>query len=344
MKIALRIAGILAAIVLLAALTMAGVVLTTAVTPSRPVGIRQVMVSDPGHPPIPVVLIYPTTEKPRLILSGTGAIRLARGGAVAGDHLPVVVMSHGTGGGSLSHLDTALALAEAGYLVAAPQHRGDNFQDDSAVGTPRWIEDRARQVVRVNDFLLSEWSGRSRLDPARLGLFGFSAGGATGLVVLGGRPDMGLVPSHCAKAPELVCKLIKPGPTALGWAHDPRVKAAVLAAPGFGFAFDRPSLAAVTAPVQLWAGDQDVTVPSATNTDLVRGLLPTAPDYHRVPGAAHLSFLAPCGLGRLLLPPMLCADPKGFDREAFHRTFNRQVVAFFDSRLGPAPLRDSTAR
>lgn len=336
MKIVLKIAGLLVGLALLALLTLAGVVLATATTPSRPVGIRQVMVSDPGHPPIPVVLIYPTTDKPRLILSGTGAIRLAKGGAIAGNHLPVIVMSHGTGGASLSHLDTALALAEAGYLVAAPQHRGDNFQDDSAVGTPRWIEDRAREVIRVNDFLLTAWSDRPHIDPTRLGLFGFSAGGATALVVLGGQPDMSGLPVHCATTPELVCKLIKPGPAARGWTHDPRVKAAVIAAPGFGFAFDRPGLAAVTAPVQLWAGDQDTTVPAASNTDLVRGLLPTPPEFHRVTGAAHLSFLPPCGLGRLLLPPMLCADPKGFDRKAFHRSFNRQVVAFFDSRLGPA--------
>lgn len=344
MKIALKIVGLLVGFVLLAVLIMAGLVFATATTPSRPVGIRQVMVTDPGHPPIPVVLIYPSTDKPRLILSGTGAVRLARGGAVAGDHLPVVVMSHGTGGASLSHLDTALALAEAGYMVAAPQHPGDNFQDDSAVGTPRWIEDRARQVIRVNDFLLTEWTERSRLDPARLGLFGFSAGGSAGLVVLGGEPDMSAVPNHCTSAPELVCKLIRPGPTARGWTHDPRVKAAVIVAPGFGFAFDGPGLARVTAPVQLWAGDRDTNVPVATNTAIVRRLLPTPPDYRLVSGAAHLSFLPPCGLGRLLLPPMLCTDPKGFDRKAFHRTFNQAVVAFFDSRLGPAPSKMAPAR
>jgi predicted dienelactone hydrolase len=344
MKIALRIAGLLTGLAVLAALTLAGVVFATAVTPARPLGIRQEMVTDAKHPPIPVVLIYPTSSRPQLMLAGAGTIRLARGGVVAGEHLPVVVMSHGTGGSSLSHLDTALALAEAGYLVALPQHAGDNFRDDTDVGTPRWIEGRARQVIRVNDFLLREWSGRSRLDSGRLGLFGFSAGGTTGLVVLGGRPDMGRVPTHCAKTPELVCKLIKPGPAAQGWAHDPRVKAAVVAAPGFGFAFDHPGLAAVSAPVQLWIGDQDVTAPAAANADRVRDLLPTPPDYHRVPGAAHLSFLSPCGLAGLLLPPMLCADPKGFDRRAFHQTFNRQVVAFFNSRLGAAPSSASTAR
>lgn len=336
MKIALKIAGLVVGFVLLAALALAGVVVATATTPGRPVGVRQVVVADPGHPPIPVVLIYPTTDKPRLILSGTGAIRLARGGAIAGDRLPVVVMSHGTGGASLSHLDTALALAEAGYLVAAPQHPGDNLADDSAVGTPRWIEDRARQIIRVNDFLLTTWNGRSHVDPARLGLFGFSAGGTTALVVLGGEPDLSTVPAHCAASPELVCRLMKPGPAARGWTHDPRVRAAVIAAPGFGFAFDRAGLARIAAPVQLWAGSRDSNVPVATNADVVRRLSPTPPDFRLVAGAGHLSFLPPCGLARPLLPLMLCADADGFDRKAFHRTFNREVVTFFNARLGPA--------
>ena len=337
MKTVLKIAGFAAGFVLLAVLVLAGVVLATATTPSHPVGVRQVMVADPGHPSIPVVLFYPTSDRPRLILASTGAIRLAKGGALTGDRLPVVLMSHGTGGAPFSHMDTAVALAEAGYVVAAPQHPGDNVSDDSAVGTPRWIEDRARQVVRVNDFLLTTWDGRSHLDPARLGLFGFSAGGTTALVVLGGGPDLSSVPGHCAKTPELVCRLAKPGPAPLGWTHDSRVKAAVIAAPGYGFAFDRSGLAAVTVPVQLWAGGRDSTVPVATNAAIVRGLLPTPPEFHLVSGAGHLSFLPPCGLAKPLLPPALCADPPGFDRKAFHQTFNRDVVAFFEGHLAATP-------
>jgi predicted dienelactone hydrolase len=51
---------------------------------------------------------------------------------------------------------------------------------------------------------------------------------------------------------------------------------------------------------------------------------------HVVPGAAHLSFLMPCGL---LAPRQICEDPKGFDRAAFHKRFNADVVRFFKTRL-----------
>jgi predicted dienelactone hydrolase len=42
-----------------------------------------------------------------------------------------VVISHGNGGDDLTHIDTAMALANAGYVVAALTHTGDNPRDQS---------------------------------------------------------------------------------------------------------------------------------------------------------------------------------------------------------------------
>ncbi|MCK7495223.1 MAG: hypothetical protein MZW92_32090 [Comamonadaceae bacterium] len=61
-------------------------------------------------------------------------MEVARNAPVAGGGLPLVVVSHGNGGGPQSHADLALALASAGYVVAAPMHTGDNFFDQSAAG------------------------------------------------------------------------------------------------------------------------------------------------------------------------------------------------------------------
>jgi hypothetical protein len=49
-----------------------------------------------------------------------------------------------------------------------------------------------------------------------------------------------------------------------------------------------------------------------------------------------MSFLAPCGPQT---PPALCQDKPGFDRTAFHRTFNDSVTAFFRARLAAPPAR-----
>jgi predicted dienelactone hydrolase len=82
---------------------------------------------------------------------------------------------------------------------------------------------------------------------------------------------------------------------------------------------------------QLWVGGADQTVPYDTNAAVVRAqLAPKSTDFHRVDGAVHLSFLAPCGPSS---PPVICQDAPGFDRAAFHRGFNAAVVAFFKEHL-----------
>ena len=61
----------------------------------------------------------------------------------------MVVLSHGGGGWAGSHFDTTLALAEAGFVVAAITHTGDNFKDRSYALRARNLIDRPRHVVRL---------------------------------------------------------------------------------------------------------------------------------------------------------------------------------------------------
>lgn len=336
MKLTLKIIGAVAGVVILVVAALAAYLFATALRPSKPVAFQQVAVPDPGHTPIAVDVWYPTDAKPGFVLLGSTGLRVASQGPVRGTALPLVVISHGTGGGGMSHVDTALALAEAGFVVAAPTHTGDNFRDDSAVGTSDWLVDRSRHISRVTDFMTDSWTNHARLDGKRVGMFGLSAGATTALIVMGGVPDLGRVSKLCAERPEFVCKLRRAGsplrnPDPPGWTHDRRIAAAVLAAPGLGFTFEPEGLSAVEAPVQLWAGSDDQIVPYATNAGTVRRLLPNPPSFHNVAGATHYSFLMPCGL---LGPPQFCKDAPGFDRDAFHKDFNRSVVTFFETELG----------
>ncbi|MDP1736441.1 MAG: dienelactone hydrolase family protein [Caulobacter sp.] len=335
MKLLLKIVAAIVGVVVALAAGLVIFVFVNATRPSRPVGFQQAVVTDAGHDPITVSIWYPTDSKPGLVFLGSSAQRVASKGRVEGAALPLVIISHGTGGAALSHVDTALALAEAGFVVVAPTHPGDNFRDDSAVGTSGWLVDRSRHVSRVADFMLMTWRDRGHLDGAKVGLFGFSAGATTALISIGGTPDLGRVETQCAAHPEFVCELRKPGaplkdPGPAGWTHDPRISAAVIAAPGLGFTFEPNGLSGVTAAVQLWSGAADQTVPYATNAGTVARLLPTPPEAHIVPSAGHYAFLPPCRIG----PPMLCKDGPGFDRVAFHKDFNARVVAFFKARLG----------
>ncbi len=252
-----------------------------------------------------------------------------------GRSLPLVVISHGTGAGPTAHVDTAQALAESGFVVVAPMHRGDNFQDDSNVGKPEWMASRSADVGNTIDYMLEAWDGRARIDAGRIGIFGFSAGATTALIASGGVPDLDRISPHCASRREFVCDIMQSqarpeGAPPVRWTHDRRIAAAVVAAPGLGFAFEPGGLAGVTIPVQLRAGAADQTVPYASNSGVVRRLLDGRVDFHEVPNAVHLSFLTPCGPDS---PPQICQDNPGFDRAAFHSDFNRAVIAFFRTQL-----------
>lgn len=319
--------------------TLAAAMLVIAACASQPrqaarsVGFAVVAVSDPQDRPLQVAIWYPADAAPEWLDMGLSRQHVARGAPVAGRDLPLIVISHGTGGGFVSHADTAIALASAGFVVAAPNHTGDNYGDDSYVGTRRWLTDRPRHIRRVVDYMRAEWRDHARLD-GRVGIFGFSAGAFTALVAIGGVPDLTRIAAHCRQARELACTLWKePGsgpPPA--WVHDPRISAAVVAAPGLGFSFAPEGLAHLTASVQLWSAADDAVVPYASNTGVVRRLMPSPPEYHDVPRAGHMSFITPCAPGG---PPPICADAEGFDRAAFHDALNRAAIAFYRAHLQP---------
>jgi len=297
-------------------------------------GFEQAAIPDPGHAPIAAIVWYPTVAETRDVQVGPVSIKAAPGAPVVRSGLPMIIISHGTGAGAISHIDTAIALAEAGFVVVTPTHNGDNYEDESIVGKPAWFVDRSRHIVRTVDFMLGSWRGASNIHKDRVGIFGFSAGATTALIAVGGEPDLGRLAPHCAKAPEFACRLF-PAPDAAvntpSWSHDPRIAAAAIAAPGLGFLFGPDSLARVKAPVQIWAGSDDETVPYASNTSNVRSLLPKTTEFHEGKGAGHLSFLAPCPDPGII--PAICTDKPGFDRAAFHAELNAALIAFFRAKL-----------
>lgn len=248
---------------------------------------------------------------------------------------PLVVISHGNGGSGLGHADTAQALARAGFVVAAITHPGDNFRDMSR---SLRLTDRAPQISALITYMTDDWQAADTLDKDRIGAFGLSAGGFTVASLMGGVSDAQAINRHCSEHPDFfVCTLIGPGgidpATWTPGGYDPRIKAAVLAAPGFGFSFTDESLGRVRIPVQLWQAGEDEILPSPYHVESLRDRLPGTPDYHLVPGASHHDFLPPCSPEMKATAPTICRSNEGFDRAAFKLEFNSQVVAFFERAL-----------
>lgn len=158
--------------------------------------------------------------------------------------------------------------------------------------------------------------------------------------MIGGNPDFGALAAFCQVTGAMTskCKDVREGrvPTAVP-IHDPRVKAAILAdPPTFEGLFSRERLASVTIPLLLWrsAVGGDGVTPDAI--DALEKLLPGRPDYRTVAKSAHFSFIAPCSPTLQKAFPVLCTDPPGFDRTAFHNEFNQAAIAFFRTHLGLA--------
>ena len=190
--------------------------------------------------------------------------------------------------------------------------------------------------------MLQKWPAHGRIAAGRIGFYGFSRGGYTGLVLAGAHPDFEWLPplpsSPCATQPEgKACEWMKQGfqeLLATPLTRDTRIKAAVIADP-LGMLFDARGLKNVTIPIELWAstyGGDGVTPESVA---AVRSNLPVAPEWHVADKTGHFGFLAPCSQAQLDAKVEICRDAPGFDRTAFHKAFNAEVAAFFDRHLAP---------
>ncbi len=254
---------------------------------------------------------------------------------VAGERLPLIVMSHGSGGWFGAHRDTAAALADAGFVVAAIDHPGDNAADRSRIDTLSILTDRPADIRRLTDFMVDAWPEAAKLDRARIGFFGFSRGAYTGLVIAGGRLDMLGIASLCSEGGiDGMCAEIEIGefpdqrPAA-----DPRITAVVLADPEFGRTFTFEGLKEMKVPVLLWASQNGGDGVLREDSDTIDENLPILPDYRIVLGAGHFAFLAPCSAEAAKALPEICVDAGAFDRVAFHKEFNAAVIAFFREQL-----------
>jgi predicted dienelactone hydrolase len=177
---------------------------------------------------------------------------------------------------------------------------------------------------------------RLKIDPERIGFFGFSRGGYTGLVLIGANPDWTKASEFCQQSSLHVCERIRRKEfPAQPLAHDSRIRTAVIADPFGGLFFTAEGLSAVKAPVQLWGsqrGGDGVTQESVT---ALNQNLPARHEYHLVPNSAHFAFvICPPALAKAV--PEICTDAPGFDRIAFHKQFNAEVLSFLQTELRPA--------
>ena len=307
-----------------------------------------------------VTVFYPTDAQPLPVQHGEFNFNFATDAAPRPGNGRLVIMSHGSGGSPWVGVDLAELLVARGFVVAMPEHQGDNYQDMSGPGPDSWTK-RPGEVSRAIDRLAADPRFHDGLRVDRVGIFGISAGGHTVLELVGGSWSPARFAAHCQTATHLR----EDFPACVGlitslkgnfldgarlWIaehvirqhfdddrprhqRDPRIVVAVAAVP-FAADFDMDSFRNLGVPVGMVLSSNDLWL---------------APQFH---GLAVLSTcntcsviatLDPAGHGAMLSPPplhmtgnvgALLNDPPGFDRSQISGV-NQKVVDYLANRLLP---------
>ena len=285
-----------------------------------------------------VALWYPTAGPSGRTVVGPFAMAATSRAPVGAGRYGLVLISHGTGGGRLNHRGTAIRLARGGYVVAAPEHAGDNWRDGRYSGTPENWRRRPRQLSATLDRVLRDPEFGRRIDPARIGAVGHSAGGYGVLALIGGRADTRLLARHCTRnrdADPAFCAYGRPGTAAGGPLpdlSDRRVRAVAAVAP-VGAIFGDGAFAGVKTPAQIHRLGADRVLRRPWHAENIARLMGNGARLTVHPEAHHFAFISPfpAAMTGEIGPP--ARDPAGFDRRAFLSRIDRRLLDFFDAVL-----------
>ncbi len=303
----------------------------------------------------PVTVYYPTQAAEQTVTRGPFQFQLAPQAPPARGNGRLVVISHGSGGSPWVHADLARALVQAGYTVALPEHRADNYKDGSDPGPTSW-KLRPAEVSRAIDAVAADTRFAPLLALDRVGMWGGSAGGHTALSLAGGSWSPARFRQHCEANIEqdfsscvgMITRLtggLLDGLkklVALGvirqrfdddtpYTHaDPRIAAAIAAVP-FAADFDMASLAQPRIPLGLITAAQDINQIPRFHSSAVLAACTGCTRVAEFADASHGVMLSPMPPPERLsaIALALLGDPPGFDRPTAVAQINRATVAFF---------------
>ncbi len=311
-----------------------------------------------------ITLYYPTDSQAGPARRGPFTLNMAEQGVPVRGNGRLVVLSHGTGGSPSVHADLASTLVQAGFVVAMPEHRGDNYKDHSDnVGA---LTRRPAEVSRAIDAVGRDPRFAPLLQLDRVGVYGMSAGGHTALTIAGGRWAPTGFRDHCeahiAQDFQFCVGVITQlnggvldgfkqwaALSVIRWRFDdsglrshadPRIAAVVAAVPAAAL-FDFNSLATPRVPLGLVTAQQDRWLIPRFHSDRVLQVCKTCEHIADLADGGHGAYLAPSPPGLTGLLGDMLNDPPGFDRSVLPAV-DRKISDFFVGHLlGPAPAGGS---
>ena len=306
----------------------------------------------------PVTVFYPTAAAAAPVQRGPFQLQLAVQGTPARGNGRLVVLSHGSGGSPWTYTDLASKLVDAGFTVAVPEHRGDNWHDHADVGPASWKR-RPDEVVRAIDAVAADARFAPLLALDRVGMYGMSAGGHTALTLAGGRWSPAVLRDHCevhladdfhtcvglalelkgdwldgikkTVAQTVIRHRLDDG----SWytRTDPRI-AAVIADVPFAADFDPASLQQPKVPLGLVRSGRDAWLTPAFHIDRIAQACQRCEMVVDLPNGGHGSLMSPQPTALAGTVARLLRDPPGFDRALVPQAHAR-IVTFYARTLLP---------
>ncbi|MGB0960182.1 MAG: alpha/beta hydrolase family protein [Halocynthiibacter sp.] len=258
--------------------------------------------------------------------------------------VPMILISHGLGGGRWDHHLLARNLVDAGFAVLMVAHPDDLLR----LGDMRHFALRTHEVKAAFEDAKTRDLG-FKIDENRIGAFGFSLGGATVMALLGGELSRDKVAAHCAHAAQdpFYCRGLPGGkrhpfPLKIArglykWpksvppsvARLPLIKVAAFAAPA-GQPFS--SLERVTADLFIIRATRDEILRYPFHSENLHQLLSQKHRY-QTEDVHHISFYRPFPHESGLVIHMADPAPLGFNQKAFLNRINSEIAEFFREKL-----------
>ncbi len=307
----------------------------------------------------PVTVFYFSGAKAEPVKRDPFSINVAENGPLVRGNGRLVVVSHGSGGSPWPHADLARALVYAGFVVAMPEHKGDNYKDHSLIGPESWKR-RPEEVTRAIDAVAQDPRFKGVVDTAKVGMYGMSAGGHTALTLAGGKWSPSRLLAHCEKyiaddfqgcvglASSLSGNMLDGIRKTMAlwtlrsklddratYAHTDGRIAAIVAGVPFSTDFDPATLTAPGVPLGFVTARRDKWLKPRYHSDVVlAGCKEKCERLWEFGRGGHGALLSPLPPGMTGLVGDLLNDPAGFDRKDTVIA-EQKIVAFFRKTLLP---------
>ncbi len=290
---------------------------------------------------------YPTKSRPSVVSYGDWRLKVVRYGRAVEGRFPLILLSHDSASSRFSYHESAAALASAGFVVMAPDHKQDNLQRMGHNFAWQQLEERMQELRAVLDLASTHKDVLPMVDMQRVGIIGFGTGATTALLMGGAMLDSEGWVNYCVQVPQSTtyCNAWAQGhveamlqgipPYGQNFV-DARIKAVAAVSPKYDFLITKKTLQNVQVPLLLIETEKDIAKKIWDDTS-IKDVFPPQTSFFTIDGVDTRDLMSACPAALRKDLPDLCGTAGTDLRNATHEIFNEYTLLFFLEQLGHTP-------